>query len=71
MATYKGYDYTIEYDEDYPLHLNWRFCIYQQTKIEYVCLRVDYAGTRNEAEQTAKEYIDSWIEQDGHTQAEE
>ena len=69
MAKYKGYEYTIEYDEDKPLHLNWRFSIYQQSKIDPVRRHVDYAATRGDAERTAKQYIDMWVKQDGHSEA--
>lgn len=60
MNEYKGYQYTIEYDEDRPIHLNWRFSIYKQSKLDLVRVHTDYAGSRSDAEKVVKNYIDMW-----------
>lgn len=62
MNKYKGYQYIVEYDEDKPMHLRWRFSIYKQSKIDLVRVFVDYASTQTDAELAAKEYIDMWVE---------
>ena len=63
MIEYKGYQYIIEYDEDKPIHLNWRLSIYKQSGSDLVRAHIDYAGTRGDAEKAARDYIDMWIKE--------